>query len=122
VAYRAVIDAYTMGRGWAVAAAVTTLFLEGTPQERAVLAGTARPDPPLERHPLVVHYGLPVASLALTRAHRSVEGDHRLSAWRSLLDHAPEGDRSAVIEAMEQTLAAWKDYRAAIAAAVLLGG
>ncbi len=35
--YRATLDDYTERQGWEIAAAVTTLFLEGTPYERAEL-------------------------------------------------------------------------------------
>jgi hypothetical protein len=118
-AYRVLLDDATQGRGWSVAAAVVTLFLEGTPHERALFDPSApkRPEPPLEEHPLVKHYGLPVASLALTKAHRGVEGDHRLAAWRVMLDHVPEADRPAVITAMEQVLAGWLAYRDEVATA-----
>ncbi len=67
--------------------------------------------PPLERHPLVVHYGLPLESLALTKAHRSVEGSHRQSAWRIVVDHVPEEARGRVVASMEQVVPAWKRYR-----------
>ena len=73
------------------AAAVTTIFLEGTDHERGELDAerAEAAAPPLEQHPLVVHYGLPVEALALTKAHRSVEGSHRAAAWRMILDHVP---------------------------------
>lgn len=118
--YRAGIDAHTTGRGWAVAAAVTTIFLEGTAHERSLFdpAAPPRPEPPLSEHPLVKHYGLPLSSLALTKAHRAVEGNHRASAWRSILDHAPEGDRAACVDALTDALALWKDYRDEVATAV----
>jgi hypothetical protein len=118
-AYRARLDDATQAKGWSVAAAVVTLFLEGTPHERAVFDPSApkRPEPPLEEHPLVKHYGLPVESLALTRAHRGVEGDHRLAAWRVMLDHVPDPERAEVITAMEQVLAGWLAYRDAVAVA-----
>ena len=88
-AYRDFLDAVTLGSEWDVAAAVTTLFLEGTAYERGELEPNAprRPVPPLEDHPLVRHYGLPVERLQLTKAHRAVEGEHRRSAWRVMLDH-----------------------------------
>lgn len=122
-AYRALLDDATWNRGWAVAAAVTTLFLEGTPHDRSVLDPEAppRPEPPLEEHPLVKHYGLAVEHLALTKAHREVEGDHRASAWRILLDHVPAAERDAVIETMEEVLDAWLAYRDEVAEAVGLG-
>ena len=118
-AYRDVLDDNTQRRGWARACAVTTIFVEGTDHERGELDPDApkRPAPPLEQHPLVVHYGLPLDALALTKAHRRVEGSHRAAAWRIVLDHVAAGERAAVIEAMEQTLAAWLAYRDAVALA-----
>jgi pyrroloquinoline-quinone synthase len=111
--YRALLDDCTQRRGWEVAAAVTTLFLEGTKYERGELDPSAerRPEAPLEAHPLVVHYGLPLASLALTKAHRRVEGSHRAAAWRVLLDHVGEPARPRVVAAMEEALTAWRRYR-----------
>jgi pyrroloquinoline quinone (PQQ) biosynthesis protein C len=117
--YRRVLDDLTSGRGWEVAAAVTTLFIEGTNYERGELEPSApkRPQPPLEEHPLVRHYGLPVERLALTRAHRGVEGQHRAAAWRIVLDHVPAERRAEVVEAMRGTLAAWLGYRDDVARA-----
>ena len=117
--YRAVLDDHTQRRGWAVACAVTTIFLEGTDHERGELDPTAprRPAPPLEQHPLVVHYGLPLDALALTKAHRRVEGSHRAAAWRIVLDHVALEDRPVVVSAMRTTLAAWLAYRDEVAAA-----
>lgn len=118
-AFRAVLDERTQRHGWAQAAAVTTIFLEGTEHERGELDAAAprRPAPPLEHHPLVVHYGLPLDALALTKAHRRVEGSHRAAAWRSLLDHVAASEHAGVIAAMEQTLATWLAYRDEVAAA-----
>lgn len=119
-AFRDVLDDRTQKRGWAQATAVTTIFLEGTDHERGELDPDApkRPAPPLEQHPLVVHYGLPLDALALTKAHRKVEGSHREAAWRIILDHIPPAEYRGVVEAMEQTLVAWLAYRDAVAAAV----
>ncbi|MDX2015482.1 MAG: iron-containing redox enzyme family protein [Myxococcaceae bacterium] len=116
-AYRAVLDDATQARGWSVAAAVVTLFLEGTPHERALFDPSApkRPEPALEAHPLVKHYGLPVEALALTKAHRGVEGEHRLAAWRVMLDHVPASEHEPVIATMESVLGAWLAYRDEVA-------
>ena len=118
--YRDVLDVATTARGWEVATAVTTLFIEGTPYDRSVLDpnAPARPEPPLEDHPLVRHHGLPVASLALVKAHRGVEGDHRRAAWRMVLDHVGPEARPAVVDTMREALAAWKLYRDGVAEAV----
>lgn len=119
LAYRAMLDEATTAVGWAVAAAVMTLFVEGTHFERGELTPGAarRPEPPLEQHPLVAHYGLPVQRLALTKAHRQVEGAHRQAAWRLILDHVPGHERATVVDWMERTLAAWLRYRDGVALA-----
>lgn len=118
-AYRAVLDDTTQRHGWAQAAAVTTIFIEGTDHERGELDPNAqkRPAPPLEEHPLVKHYGLPLEGLALTKAHRRVEGSHRAAAWRMILDHVKQAEYEPVLSAMERALAAWQTYRDAVAAA-----
>jgi len=116
--FRDELDDSTQRRGWAVACAVTTIFLEGTDHERGELDASApkRPAPPLAQHPLVKHYGLPEDALALTKAHRSVEGSHRAAAWRIVLDHIPSSDYRAVLAAMERALLAWLAYRDEVAA------
>ena len=118
--FRALLDHYTQKRGWCEAAAVTTIFLEGTDHERGELDENApkRPAPPLEQHPLVVHYQLPLEALALTKALRKVEGSHRAAAWRILLDHVPAAEYGNVLVAMEATLSAWLAYRDEVAVAV----
>jgi pyrroloquinoline-quinone synthase len=119
-AYRAYLDRCTLQAGWDVAAAVTTLFLEGTKFERGELdpAAPRRPDVPLAEHPLVKHYGLSIDALALTRAHRSVEGGHRQSAWRNLLDHVTALERQQkVLEALRGALEHWLSYRDDVALA-----
>ncbi len=66
----------------------------------------------------MLHYGLPLQSLALTKAHRSVEGSHRAAAWRVVLDHVEAERRLAVVETMQRVLQAWQGYRDDVAAAV----
>jgi hypothetical protein len=118
-AYRGVLDRATQERGWEVATAVTTLFLEGTPHERGEIDEHApkRPAPPLTEHPLVKHYGLPLSHLALTKAHRSVEGSHRASAWRMILGHVQPHAFDHVVAAMEEALSGWLAYRDDVARA-----
>lgn len=117
--YRSVLDRATEHAGWEVAAAVATLFIEGTQYERGELdeGAARRPAPPLEQHPLVVHYGLPLEHLALTKAHRQVEGSHRAAAWRIIARHVSEAARPNVIASMQEALAAWHAYRDDVAAA-----
>jgi pyrroloquinoline-quinone synthase len=119
-AYRDAIDRHTQNQGWECAAAVTTLFIEGTQYERGELDDRSpkRPMPPLEEHPLHVHYGLPLDALALPRVHRSVEGGHRTAAWRTILDHVDDDARERVVQSMEAALAGWLQYKDAVANAV----
>lgn len=117
--YRAFLDGATQRRGWEVTTAIVTIFVEGSNQERGEIEpGLARPTrPPLEEHPLAKYYGEPLESLALTKAHREVEGEHRLAAWRAVLDFVPAARRAAVVEAMESALSRWLRYRDDVAAA-----
>ena len=117
--YRDVLDETTERAGWEVAAAVSTLFIEGTQYERGELDENAprRPAPPLEQHPLVVHYGLSIEHLALTKAHRQVEGSHRAAAWRIIIRHVSAAGRGPVLLAMQAALSAWSGYRDEVAAA-----
>jgi len=64
---------------------------------------------------LVKHYGLAVEHLALTKAHRRVEGSHRQSAWKAILDHVAPRRRGPVVRAMEAALGHWLLYRDAVA-------
>jgi pyrroloquinoline-quinone synthase len=117
--YRAFLDDATQNRGWEVAATVTTIFIEGTPHERGELDDSVakRPEPPLAEHPLVKHYGLPLEHLALTKAHRKVEGSHRQAAWHVVQDHIDDARRPAVIAAMKDALTLWQRFRDDVARA-----
>jgi len=115
--YRELLDERTLYAHWSAAAAITTLFLEGTSHDRSVLDPTSppRPEPPLKEHPLVKHYGLPVENLRLTKAHRAVEGEHREAAWKVVLTFTPSEQREPVVRAMHEILASWLAYRAEVA-------
>jgi pyrroloquinoline quinone (PQQ) biosynthesis protein C len=115
--YRGFLDEATQSYGWDIAAAVVTIFVEGNSDERAALTHTTRTPPPLEEHPLVKHYGLPVEKLALTKAHRQVEGHHRLAAWSAILENVAPTRRGAVVRTMMDALDLWLKYRDDVAEA-----
>ena len=100
-----------------VAAAVITIFVEGNSDERAALSGTPPAPAPLEQHPLVRYYGLPIEKLALTKAHRQVEGNHRRAAWDAILHHVTPMRRGAVVRTMRDALDLWLKYRDEVAEA-----
>ena len=114
--YRDFLDDATQKYGWEIGAAVVTIFVEGTKDERAAIdPAQAMPPPPLEEHPLVKYYGLALKHLALTKAHRQVEGHHRASAWEGILSHVVPTRRGPVVRAMHEALERWLAYRDAVA-------
>ena len=115
--YRSFLDDATQSYGWDIAAAVVTIFVEGNSEERTALAGTSPAPAPLEHHPLVRHYGLPVDRLALTKAHRQVEGNHRHAAWDAILNYVTPLRRGAVVRTLGDALDLWLKYRDDVAAA-----
>ncbi|HKA32265.1 MAG TPA: iron-containing redox enzyme family protein, partial [Candidatus Binatia bacterium] len=117
--YRRFLDDAIQRRGWDVAAAIVTLFIEGTKDDRAAIDARARKRSlaSLREHPLVVHYDLSLEHLALTKAHREVEGDHRRAAWTAILDHVAPARRNLVAASMRRALAHWLAYRDEVAAA-----
>ena len=114
--YRNFLDDATQHFGWDIAAALVTIFVEGSSDERSALNEKSRPNAaPLEQHPLVKYYGLSVDHLSLTKAHRQVEGCHRAAAWKAILDHVVPMRRGAVIRVMKEALELWLGYRDAVA-------
>ena len=53
--------------------------------------------------------------LALTKAHRQVEGNHRAAAWAAILDYVKPTRRGTVVRAMQEALTSWLSYRDAVA-------
>jgi pyrroloquinoline quinone (PQQ) biosynthesis protein C len=116
--YREFLDEAIQHYGWEIAAALVTIFIEGTKDERAV-ADPSIPKlsfPALEDHPLVKHYGMAMEHLALTKAHRQVEGDHRAAAWNAILTYVSPTRRGTVVRAMNEALDHWILYRDEVAA------
>ena len=116
--YRHFLDEATQHYGWEIAAAVVTIFIEGTKDERSVVDPSMPkfPPPPLEDHPLVKHYGMALEHLALTKAHRQVEANHRAAAWNAILSHVSPTRRGTVVRAMNEALDHWLSYRDEVAA------
>ncbi len=117
-AYRDWLYEVSAARPWQVAAAVLTIFVEGSVNERAELGGTfvrAKGEDAVNKHPLVLHYGCPPSAMQLTRAHGDVEGAHRADAWSMVLDHTPAELEDAVVAAVEKAGALWTAYRDGVA-------
>jgi pyrroloquinoline-quinone synthase len=117
-AYRAFLDDATQRRGWEIAATLVTIFIEGAKNERSAIDPTVPkpPQAPLDEHSLVKHYGQAVEHLALTKAHRQIEGEHRTSAWKAILDFVATPKRGSVVATMNKALVCWHRYRDDVAA------
>lgn len=110
----------TAARGpWQAAAALLTIFVEGSVNERGELSGTyerKRGEAAVTNHALVVHYGCPPAAMQLVRAHGDVEGGHRNDAWKILLGNTTDNDiANTVVSTCMDALVRWHRYRDGVA-------
>ena len=121
--YRDFLDRMSWDPPWQRGAAVLTLFVEGSANERRALEAPAcaRSAEELERavrnHPLVRVHGVDPGAMALTRVHLEVEGGHRTDAWASVLGFTPDSLAPAISDAMRQALSLWLAYRDEVALA-----
>jgi len=118
--YRDFLRECSVAAPWQAAVALLTVFVEGSVNERAELAGMyarKKGEDAVREHALVKHYGCPADAMTLTRAHGQVEGDHRSDAWRTVLRHTPEAgaEARAVIATCEEACALWHGYRDGVA-------
>jgi hypothetical protein len=118
--YRAMLRERSSALPWQAAVSLLTIFVEGSVNERAELAGThvrRTSEDAVREHALVKHYGCPPEAMQLARAHAQVEGGHREDAWTMVLAHTPEGSEPAhaVVETCEQALVQWQAYRDGVA-------
>jgi pyrroloquinoline quinone (PQQ) biosynthesis protein C len=120
-AYRAWIDSITTRRPWVEGAALVTIFIEGSVEDRRRITAL-EPEEPVEieaelrRNALVRHYGVDARFLDLKRAHHMVETGHRKMAWKMVLDHAAsERVAGRVRGVLERSLDLWLLYRDGVA-------
>jgi pyrroloquinoline-quinone synthase len=120
--YRAWLDRVSNNRDWVIGAAALTVFVEGSIKDRAEIADPSKPktaeeiDTIVQHHPLVKHYGLPVDSMDLIRAHQMVEAGHRHDAYAMVVNHATkQAQQQAVLRCLKKCLTLWLAYRDAVA-------
>jgi pyrroloquinoline-quinone synthase len=120
--YRMFLDEISGLDHWVLGAAVLTIFVEGSVNERREMEKTG-PDSDSEieaairQHPLVRVHGLDPKFLDLQRVHKKVEGGHRLDAWKMVLGHTPATLTDRVVETVERALERWLAYRDDVAQA-----
>ncbi len=122
--YRTWLDQASMNRNWALGAAVLTIFVEGSINDRQEIehpspAKTKRQlEAHIQRHPLVRYHGLSPACMDLSRAHQMVENGHRHDAYDMVIEHThTRRDQDSILTALGKSLRLWLRYRDGIARA-----
>jgi len=112
------------GHDWVIGAAVLTIFVEGSVNERRELAALSNAPPTaaeieqsIRRHPLVRIHGLDPKFLELKGVHKLVEGGHRKDAWDAVLGNVEPAQEPHLEKMMESALRLWLAYRDEVAAA-----
>lgn len=114
-AYRCFLDRVTLIDDWRIGAAIMTLFVEGSCKDRERIKrsykekSTAKKK--LKEHAMVKHYGLKESDADLIKVHHAVEGDHRRSAWETVLRAIPDDLAPLLVQRMTQALELWLLFR-----------
>src|SRR5918996_2320611 len=116
-AYRKWLDRVSSSRDWVIGAAVLTIFVEGSVNDREEILNPSQPktqtaiEEIIKKHPLVQYHGVSPGSMDLTRAHQMVEAGHRHDAYDMILNHAEASpQQQAVLARLNQTLQYWLRY------------
>src|SRR3989442_13243920 len=120
--YRTFLDEMSGLDQWVIGAAVLTIFVEGSVNERRELENTspesdAAIEAAIRQHPLVRIHGVDAKFLELQRVHKKVEGGHRLDAWKMVLGHTPAALEDRVVQMVEKALERWLAFRDDVARA-----
>ena len=122
--YRAWLDKVSNDRDWVIGAAVLTIFVEGSVNDRKELARPARSKSAkqiqrkLHNHSLVHYHGVPLHAMDLIRAHQMVEAGHRHDAYAMVVPYAiTRSHQEKVLAVMTKTLELWLQYRDGVARA-----
>jgi pyrroloquinoline-quinone synthase len=124
--YRQWLDRITLSGSWLEAAAVITIFVEGSIKDRQEIDPSIPPEhisakQKILDHPLVKYHGVHPSCMDLLWAHHSIEGSHRLAAWKMVLNHAKTLSlQRKVRQAVEHSLKLWLAYRDGVAQACKL--
>lgn len=122
--YRAWLDQASGNKNWVLGAAVMTIFVEGSINDRQEIehpspAKTKRQvESHIKRHPLVRHHGLSPTCMDLSRAHQMVENGHRHDAYDMVVNHtSTRREQETILAALKKSLRLWLRYRDGIARA-----
>jgi len=122
--YRAWLDRISNSSDWVLGAAVMTIFVEGSVNDRQELLHPAKSktrrhiQEKITHHPLVQYQGVSPKAMDLIRAHQMVEAGHRHDAYAMVVNYAQEiSQQEAVLTFMEKSLQHWLRYRDGVARA-----
>lgn len=121
--YRAWLERMSHHRHWVVAAAIFTVFVEGSVKDRRELQAPSKRkkaediEAIIASHPLVRFHRVPRSRMDLIRAHQLVEAGHRHDAYDMVVNYTPPTLRPLVLTSVKKSLALWLNYRDAIAKA-----
>ncbi|MCA9472348.1 MAG: iron-containing redox enzyme family protein [Nitrospirales bacterium] len=125
--YRKWLDEISGCGDWIMGAAVLTIFVEGSRNDRREIRAASKPptkqrlEARVREHPLVRYHRVPARFMDLTRAHLMVENGHRHDAYHMVVNHAvTRRQQEKVLSALRKTLRLWLHYREGIARACLL--
>jgi pyrroloquinoline-quinone synthase len=124
--YRQWLDQITLQGSWLEGAAVITIFVEGSVKDRQEIDPSIAPEPvevkqKILEHPLVKYHKVDPIYMDLIRAHHSIEGSHRMAAWRMVLNHAKTAIMQRKVRlAVGHSLKLWLAYRDNVAKACRL--
>jgi len=124
--YRQWLDRMTLTGSWLEAAAVITIFVEGSVKDRQEIDLSTPKEPTdlkqkILDHPLVKFHNVNPVYLDLLRAHHTVEGSHRIAAWKMILNYVrTPSQQQKVYRVLGHSLKKWLAYRDGIARACKL--
>lgn len=115
LAYRSFLDLITLTYDWRIGAVALTLFVEGSIEDRERLKKNYRPandlQTKLKNHSLYKYHGLKISDMDLVKTHYHVEGNHRRSAWETVLGCIPPSLEQEVVLTMNRCLELWVLFR-----------
>ena len=122
--YRSWLQQITNSPDWVLGAAVMTIFVEGSNNDRQELFHTAKAKTRRQihqkiiHHPLVQYYDVPTEAMDLIRAHQMVETGHRHDAYAMVVNYVKKpSQQKAILKAMDKSLKLWLRYRDGVARA-----
>lgn len=123
-AYREWLDEICDREDWIVGAAVLTIFVQGSVNDREEVMKQKDPKSKADiealvgQHPLVAHHGLPQEHLDLIRAREMIEPCNRSTVYNLIVKEAGESaTKTLILEKLETGLQVWLQYRDGIARA-----